>query len=123
MFIPALVLVIVPFGFSLIQSENIIERAVQAVTYWTTLAASVLCYRVSPFHPLYQYPGPVICKLSRLWTVYKNWDGHLPQYHKALHDRYGPIVRIGMPASFLASLYLSYQLQALTNCRWWTKTF
>ena len=30
--------------------------------FWSTLATSILVYRVSPWHPLAKYPGPFLCK-------------------------------------------------------------
>ncbi|KAJ3816970.1 cytochrome P450 [Lentinula raphanica] len=59
------------------------------------LMISIGLYRLSPFHSLAKYPGPTIAKLSKLWTVYKSVDGKLAQYYKELHDKYGPIVRVG----------------------------
>ncbi|KAH7931072.1 cytochrome P450 [Leucogyrophana mollusca] len=60
-----------------------------------TLFTSIAAYRVSPFHPLAQYPGPIPCKLSQIWNVYIMWGGKQHEYRTMLHDVYGPIVRIG----------------------------
>ncbi|KAH0838343.1 high nitrogen upregulated cytochrome P450 monooxygenase 2 [Lanmaoa asiatica] len=56
---------------------------------------SILVYRLSPFHPLAKYPGPIMCKISQLWAVVIYSRGKAHQYRKLLHDQYGPIVRIG----------------------------
>ena len=37
--------------------------------FHTTLISSIVLYRLSPFHPLARYPGPVIAKISKLWFV------------------------------------------------------
>ena len=37
--------------------------------FYTTLISSVVFYRLSPFHPLAKYPGPVLAKVSNLWFV------------------------------------------------------
>ena len=63
--------------------------------YLTTLAASIAAYRLSPFHPLARYPGPVLGKLSGFWMAYVSTGGRQQHYLKALHDRYGDVLRIG----------------------------
>ncbi|KAK7464844.1 hypothetical protein VKT23_006049 [Stygiomarasmius scandens] len=65
------------------------------VLFYTSLGVSVITYRLSPFHPLANYPGPLIARISKLWTVWKAFDGKLPQYYQCLHAHYGPIVRTG----------------------------
>ena len=40
--------------------------ALTALVYHATLCTSIVLYRISPFHPYYRYPGPVLCKLSRV---------------------------------------------------------
>lgn len=37
--------------------------------FHTTLISSIVLYRLSPFHPLAKYPGPVLAKISKLWFV------------------------------------------------------
>ena len=37
--------------------------------FHTTLISSVVLYRLSPFHPLARYPGPLSAKISKLWFV------------------------------------------------------
>ena len=60
-----------------------------------TLMSSILTYRLSPFHPLAQYPGPLLCKTSKLWGAHIAYRGELHHYHRMLHAQYGPIVRVG----------------------------
>ncbi|KAF7189166.1 Cytochrome P450 monooxygenase [Pseudocercospora fuligena] len=49
------------------------------------------------FHPLSKFPGPKIMAMSRVYEFY--WDsylhGRLWSHLPSLHDKYGPIVRIG----------------------------
>ncbi|KAK1236279.1 hypothetical protein PQX77_000483 [Marasmius sp. AFHP31] len=65
------------------------------LTFFTTLATSIVLYRVSPFHPLTKVPGPVIFKITKLWRLHLCWKGQQHFALKALHDQYGPIVRTG----------------------------
>nr|VWO97610.1 Exopolygalacturonase (ExoPG) (EC (Galacturan 1,4-alpha-galacturonidase) (Poly(1,4-alpha-D-galacturonide)galacturonohydrolase) [Ganoderma boninense] len=63
--------------------------------YVATLGASIAAYRLSPFHPLARYPGPLPGKLSGFWMAYVSTGGRQQHYLKALHDRYGDVLRIG----------------------------
>ena len=63
--------------------------------YWSGLLFFTLAYRLSPFHPLANYPGPVLAKSSKLWGAYLSATGDQHRWLKRLHDRYGDVVRIG----------------------------
>ncbi|KAI0687969.1 high nitrogen upregulated cytochrome P450 monooxygenase 2 [Cerioporus squamosus] len=64
-------------------------------TYLVTLATSIVLYRLSPFHPLARYPGPIGCRISKLYMGAVCIPGYQHKYIKALHERYGDVVRIG----------------------------
>ncbi|KAF9254065.1 cytochrome P450, partial [Marasmius fiardii PR-910] len=59
------------------------------------LTASTITYRLSPYHPLADIPGPKMFKMSKLWRAYICWKGDQHRVLKALHDEYGTIVRTG----------------------------
>ncbi|KAF7378106.1 hypothetical protein MSAN_00234800 [Mycena sanguinolenta] len=63
--------------------------------YYAGLLTSIMAYRISPIHPLSKYPGPVLCKISKLWLAFVVSRGNLHLYIQALHDKYGPVIRIG----------------------------
>ncbi|KZP10113.1 cytochrome P450 [Athelia psychrophila] len=65
------------------------------IIYVASLVASIIVYRLGPFHPLAKYPGPIMCKLSKLWMTYICTSGRQHIYYRSLHDKYGDIVRIG----------------------------
>jgi cytochrome P450 len=46
------------------------------------------------FHPLRKFPGPLKSRATHLWRHYRTVVGDLPLCVKALHDEYGPVVRI-----------------------------
>lgn len=49
------------------------------------------------FNPLRDVKGPTLARYTRLWEVYKNWQGQLEQVTVALHKQYGsPIDPIWM---------------------------
>ncbi|ETW79538.1 cytochrome P450 monooxygenase 1 [Heterobasidion irregulare TC 32-1] len=63
--------------------------------YLLSLISSLCIYRLSPFHPLARFPGPVLFKLSRIpaWILARSGVQH--HYYLALHQRFGPYVRTG----------------------------
>ncbi|KAJ7143140.1 cytochrome P450 [Mycena crocata] len=63
--------------------------------YYTGLLLSIITYRICPAHSLSRYPGPLACKISKIWLAYIAYHGKLHLYVKHLHDKYGPVVRIG----------------------------
>lgn len=65
------------------------------VLFYAVLISSILAYRISPFHPLASYPGPFVCRLTRLWATYTTYRGFQHHYYKSLHEKYGTHVRTG----------------------------
>ncbi|KAH8115859.1 high nitrogen upregulated cytochrome P450 monooxygenase 2 [Phellopilus nigrolimitatus] len=65
------------------------------ILFYFALATSIVVYRLSPWHPLGQYPGPLLAKISKFWASWVMAKGKNHIYHKALHDRYGQYVRVG----------------------------
>ena len=63
--------------------------------YWSGLVFFTLAYRLSSFHPLANYPGPLLAKTSKWWAAYLSGTGNQHRFLKQLHDRYGDVVRIG----------------------------
>lgn len=63
--------------------------------FWSTLVTSILVYRVSPWHPLARYPGPLLCKLTKFHLAYFCLGGKQYLYYSELHHKYGDVVRIG----------------------------
>ncbi|GJE87389.1 cytochrome P450 [Phanerochaete sordida] len=63
--------------------------------FLATLAASVALYRISPFHPLARYPGPLLAKISRWYWAYIAVQGHQHTEFQHLHEIHGDVVRIG----------------------------
>jgi hypothetical protein len=59
------------------------------------LACLVLVvYRIY-FHRLHGIPGPAVASCSNLWRLYQAWKRRPELVHLALHEKYGPLVRIG----------------------------
>ncbi|KAL5514428.1 hypothetical protein ACEPAG_2516 [Sanghuangporus baumii] len=64
-------------------------------TFYISLLASIACYRLSPWHPLAKYPGPVLAKLTKFWVVYRFYKGDYLPNIIAAHKKYGDVVRMG----------------------------
>lgn len=58
------------------------------------LLASIAIYRLC-FHPLAHIPGPRIAAISSIWHAYNARNGRMAYLGKTLHQRYGPVVRVG----------------------------
>jgi len=47
------------------------------------------------FHPLARFPGPFLGSVTNFLKVYHLYTGNMPQIMLDLHQKYGPVVRIG----------------------------
>lgn len=54
---------------------------------------SLALYRLH-FHPLAHIPGPLICRLTSLWTYYHSYIGDEATLITSFHTTYGPVIRI-----------------------------
>ncbi|KAF2707643.1 cytochrome P450 [Pleomassaria siparia CBS 279.74] len=68
---------------------------IHALTYLFSLFASIILYRVSPTHRLYQYPGPRLWKISKLTHAFQNREFNGYKNLATLHAQYGDCVRTG----------------------------
>lgn len=68
-----------------------------------TLFVIQLLYYLSPLHPLYHIPGPLLPRLTSLWLVYHAWVGDECTTIHALHDKFGPLVRTGPNSVHISS--------------------
>ncbi|KAH9918659.1 cytochrome P450 [Fomitopsis serialis] len=64
-------------------------------SFYAALFCSIAIYRVSPLHTLYKYPGPFISRFSNFHLVLVAARGRQHHYFKKMHEKYGPIVRLG----------------------------
>lgn len=60
----------------------------------TTLSLSISLYRLL-FHPLRQFPGPRLAALTKWLDFYHSAPGLRHVWLPSLHEKYGPVVRIG----------------------------
>ena len=45
-------------------------------------------------HPLAKVPGPLWPSVSRTWLMYRALVGDLEIHQRALHEQYGPLIRV-----------------------------
>ncbi|KAJ3849345.1 cytochrome P450, partial [Lentinula lateritia] len=64
--------------------------------FFASLLSSIILYWLSPFHPLAKVPGPMMHKVSKLWSIWICWQGRQHTEFKAIYDKYGSVVRTGM---------------------------
>ena len=84
--------------------------------FFTSLFTSIALYRVSPWHPLAKYPGPLICKLTQFHLATLSLRGKQHIYYAKLHEKYGDIVRVGGFHLFLSRVTpLNFAFQAPTK--------
>ncbi|KAJ7086454.1 cytochrome P450 [Mycena belliarum] len=95
----AVPLVVLPAVLSFLPREKpstmLISLFFSYSIFYAGLLLSITAYRISPAHSLAKYPGPLACKISKLWLLRVASQGKLHLYVKSLHDKYGPIVRVG----------------------------
>lgn len=73
----------------------LVVLAIAGATIVGSLLLSIAAYRLSPWHPLARIPGPWDYKLTKLRVAYSAWHGNHYKNVKKLHDKYGPVVRVG----------------------------
>ncbi|KAJ7453160.1 cytochrome P450 [Mycena latifolia] len=74
-----------------------------------TIFLGIPLYRLSPFHSLWEYPGPISHKISELPMLYYTLLGKTHIHVRKLHDKYGRTVQIGPNSvSFLSMAAISY---------------
>ena len=65
-------------------------------SYLAALATSIILYRLSPFHPLAQYPGPVWRRVSMLGPAAVAATGNRHRVFADMHRKYGDVIRTGL---------------------------
>ena len=65
------------------------------VTHLVTLIVSVVVYRLSPLHPLAQYPGPIWRRVSMIGPAMVATTGNRHRVFADMHKKYGDFVRTG----------------------------
>ncbi|KAJ7816265.1 cytochrome P450 [Mycena leptocephala] len=76
-------------------SDNVGAALQSYCVFICSLSLSIILYRLSPIHPLYHVPGPILWKITKLAGILVSFTGHQHLYFKRAHDKYGPVIRTG----------------------------
>jgi cytochrome P450 len=73
-----------------------VENASRLLVLWLGYRLLLALYNISPFHPLYKFPGPKLAAASYLYECWYDMIkvGKYTHEIRAMHEKYGPIVRI-----------------------------
>ncbi|KAI0267695.1 high nitrogen upregulated cytochrome P450 monooxygenase 2 [Gloeopeniophorella convolvens] len=94
-----ILLVLVPssiayaFAFSPLSGFHVVTATF--AFYYGLILLCATAYRLSAWHPLAQYPGPYLARLSKVWLAIIAAGGKQHIHFRKLHERYGDIVRVG----------------------------
>ncbi|KAF8590792.1 cytochrome P450 [Ramaria rubella] len=75
--------------------EPLLFTVIIAAIYASSSLLSTMIYRLSPFHPLASFPGPVLWRISSARLAHISFEGRRHLILDALHKKHGPFVRIG----------------------------
>lgn len=98
-----LLLLLVPTLLAAKLGSPMLKYVSITLSYWGLLLSFLLVYRLSPFHPLARFPGPVLAKVSRFYVAYSAAQGNNYVTLRRLHQKYGDVVRIGQLANIILS--------------------
>ncbi|TFK91285.1 cytochrome P450 [Polyporus arcularius HHB13444] len=74
--------------------SSVLATSSLLAVYFASLLTFTVGYRLSPWHPLAQYPGPTLWTMSSLFLSKLSLTGRRHKILDALHQRYGPFMRI-----------------------------
>ncbi len=86
------------FAYFLVSSSwytALATSALMLAVHTTVMVGITLLYRLSPLHPLWAYPGPIMNKLTSLTLLQMVASGKRFDVIKRLHNEYGTFVRTG----------------------------
>ncbi|KIP03758.1 hypothetical protein PHLGIDRAFT_225048 [Phlebiopsis gigantea 11061_1 CR5-6] len=79
-----------------------------SITYTLSAGLATSGYRLSPWHPLADVPGPRLWHITSLWLSWVSWKGRRYLILDRLHAKYGPYLRIGPDTISINSLSAQY---------------
>lgn len=83
---------------SVVLTARLTDQAILTTTaaFLAALTISIVHYRLlSTSHPLHGLPGPLLARCSQVWIFSRVLMGQTRHDMRAVHARYGDVVRIG----------------------------
>lgn len=82
---------------------------------WLGYRVLLALYNISPFHPLYKFPGPKIAAATYIYEAWYDWilQGRYTNKIKEMHGKYGEF--LSMPVLFSSFSSLPFALTLLQN--------
>lgn len=73
--------------------ESLILAIMRFAGVFVLYRLAIALYNISPFHPLYKFPGPRLASMTYAYEAYHDlWlDGMYTRKVKAIHDKYGEL--------------------------------
>lgn len=76
---------------------RLFDVLISSTYYFGAVIFATSLWRISPFHPLTRFPGPLLNKITSLHLAYMAYSGRRHLIMERLHQRYGKFVRTGKP--------------------------
>ncbi|KAI0356915.1 cytochrome P450 [Trametes cingulata] len=95
---------------------TLLHPAYLLVLSFATTWACFIAYRLSPLHPLYKFPGPLLNHVTELPLAYTAARLRRHVYLCELHEKYGPIVRIAPHAISINTKAAAYTIYKSAQC-------
>ncbi|KAF9049551.1 cytochrome P450 [Hymenopellis radicata] len=87
------------FSYTYMNTQEMLRSVFTSMAIVTAfvggLSTSIVLYRLSPWHPLAQYPGPTFGKITKWYMAFWIAKGNRHLKLQELHRAYGPWIRIG----------------------------
>lgn len=121
--LPAILCSVLNFTYNIPFRQAAIGAYALTTIYFTSVFTSVLVYRLF-FHPLRQYPGPFLARITQFYHVWnsRHFSTHL--YLQQLHEKYGDYVRVGPNMLSIADPavvpVIHSQTSKFTKSEWYT---
>lgn len=79
---------------SIVEQTDVWTTVLRLVALWVLYRVGLALYNISPFHPLYAFPGPRLAAASfiyEFWFDAVEWGKYTDEINR-MHQRYGTVI-------------------------------